>query len=199
MGNESESESVSRPLAIARGRTLKRANALTALLCGGVPAAILALKFPSTPAKFLAGFFVGLLWANAFEYVYHRFLLHTPGNFTSRGHLEHHASVGTPFEAEHVNLGGSPLWVVLLFVLNSAPVIAADLLLRLGAAPGILVGFAVYLILVEEVHWRIHVGGWLPPGLRAARAYHLAHHDRPDSRYNIFLPLFDRIFRHPTG
>jgi hypothetical protein len=148
MGNEN----VSRALAIARGRALKRANALAALLCGGMPAALLGLQFPSTPARWVAGFFVGLLWANAFEYVYHRFLLHMPGNFASRGHLERHATVGTPDEAAHVNLGGSPLWVVLLFVLNGVPVVALDLPLRLGVAPGILAGFSVYLILVEEVH-----------------------------------------------
>jgi Fatty acid hydroxylase superfamily len=188
-----------RATAMARGRALKRANALTAVLCGGVPAAILAVWLPGTPARWLAGFFIGLLWANAFEYVYHRFLLHVPGNFISRGHLEHHASVGAPVEAEHVNLGGSPFWVALLFVVNSAPVVAADVLGGWGVAPGVLAGFVVYLITVEEVHWRIHVGGWLPPGLGAVRAYHLAHHDRPDSHYNIFLPLFDSFFGSARG
>ena len=188
-----------RAKAIARGRALKRANALTALFSGGVPAALLAVRSPGTPAGWLVGLFIGLLWANAFEYVYHRFLLHLPGNFISRGHLEHHASVGTPLEAEHVNLGGSPLWVALLFAVNSAPVIALELLWPWGVAPGVLAGFAVYLIAVEEIHWRIHVGGWLPPGLGAVRAYHLAHHDRPDSRYNIFLPLLDSLFGPARG
>ncbi len=107
--------------------------------------------------------------------------------------------MGVPVEAEHVNPGGSPLWVALLFVVNSAPVIAADVLGGWGVAPGVLAGFVVYLITVEEVHWRVHVGGWLPPGLAAVRAYHLAHHDRPDSRYNIFLPLFDSFFRSARG
>lgn len=188
-----------RAKAMARGRALKRANALTALFSGVVPAALLAVRFPGTPARWLVGLFIGLLWANAFEYVYHRFLLHLPGNFISRGHLEHHASVGTPLEAEHVNLGGSPLWVALLFAVNSAPVIALELLWPCGVTPGVLAGFAVYLIAVEEVHWRIHVGGWLAPGLGAVRAYHLAHHDRPDSRYNIFLPLLDSLFGSARG
>jgi sterol desaturase/sphingolipid hydroxylase (fatty acid hydroxylase superfamily) len=53
------------------------------------------------------------------------------------------------------------------------------------------VGWTVYLIAAEEVHWRIHMDGWLPPGLRFARAYHMSHHDIPNARYNVFLPLFD--------
>lgn len=54
--------------------------------------------------------------------------------------------------------------------------------------------FAAYYLAAEEMHWRIHLGGWLPPGLRALREYHLAHHDRPDARFNVFLPLFDWLF-----
>ena len=180
--------------AIARGRVRKRTNALTAILCGGIPAAILGALFPSRWEVWLAGFLVGLLWANGFEYAYHRFLLHLPKSFLAQRHLLHHATVGTPEEAAHVNLGGSPVWVAWLFVINGVPVVAADLLLGLGVAPGILVGFAVYFLAVEEMHWRIHVGGWLPPGLHFARPYHMAHHDRPDERFSVFLPIFDWLF-----
>ena len=140
----------------------------------------------------------GLLWANLFEYAYHRFLLHLPGTFFAKRHLGHHASVGTLTEAEHVNLGSSPIWVVALFAANGLPVVIADFLLRFGIAPGMLVGFSVYFITVEEIHWRIHVGEWLPPVLGAARAHHLAHHARPDARFNIFLPLWD-ILLGPMG
>jgi hypothetical protein len=42
----------------------------------------------------------------------------------------------------------------------------------------------VYLIVAEEIHWRIHLNGWLPPGLRFARAYHMGHHDFPNTRYS---------------
>jgi len=55
-------------------------------------------------------------------------------------------------------------------------------------------GWSLYLIAVEEIHWRIHLGGWLPPGLHAARQYHLAHHDIADGRFNVFSPLFDYLF-----
>jgi hypothetical protein len=178
-----------------RGLHLKRVNALTAVLCGGLPAAVIGLLNPPEPGTWLIGIAVGLLWANAFEYVYHRFLLHLPGNFLARRHLVHHATVGTATEAEHVNLGGSPLWVALLFVFNSVPVVVVDLVAGFGVAPGVLLGFTIYFLAVEEVHWRIHVGGRLPVGLRFARQHHLAHHTRPDARFNIFLPLFDYIFR----
>ena len=92
-----------------------------------------------------------------------------------------------------MNLGSSPIWVVALFAINGLPVVIADLLFGLGIAPGIFVGFSSYFITVEEVHWRIHLGEWLPPGFRAARAYHLAHHAHPNARFNIFLPLWDTL------
>ncbi len=187
-----------RATAIAQGRAIKRVNALTAVLCGGLPALGLGILFPSGPWRWLAGFVVGLLWATLFEYAYHRFLLHLPGTFFARRHLEHHASVGTVTAAEHVNLGSSPIWVVTLFVINSVPVLIAESLFRLRIAPGILLAFTVYFITVEEVHWRIHLGEWLPQGLLRARAYHLAHHARPDARFNIFLPLWDTLLG-PAG
>jgi hypothetical protein len=180
--------------AVALGRSIKRINALTALLCGGLPAAALALFLSNSPGRWLIGFFVGLLWANAFEYVYHRFLLHLPTSFFGQRHLLHHASVGTPTEAEHVNLGGSPIWVVFLFASNGLPVLLAELLFRFGLAQGIFLGFAAYFIAVEEIHWRIHLGEWLPRFLDGARRHHFAHHDRADQRFNIFLPLFDWLF-----
>jgi hypothetical protein len=151
------------------------------------------MLFATGVPQWLAGFGIGLLWASLFEYAYHRFLLHLPGTFFARRHLEHHASVGTPTEAEHVNFGSSPIWVVALFVINGIPVMAADPLLGWRIAPGMLLAFAFYFITVEEMHWRIHLGEPLPPVLGASRAYHLAHHARPDARFNIFLPLWDAL------
>jgi hypothetical protein len=179
--------------AIARGQAIKRVNAWTAVLSGGVPVVALGILFPTRLPQWVAGFGVGLLWASLFEYAYHRFLLHLPRTFFGRRHLEHHASVGTPTEAEHVNFGSSPIWVVALFAINGVPVVIAGLLFRLGMAPGIFLAFAFYFITVEEVHWRIHLGERLPPVLGASRTYHLAHHARPDGRFNIFLPLWDTL------
>ena len=184
---------------IARGRAVKKVNAMTAGLCGALPAIALGIFEPSSVRNWMVGFIAGLLWANGFEYAYHRFLLHLPRTFFAQRHLEHHASVGTPTEAEHVNFGSSPLWVAAIFVINGVPIAAVDFLLRLHMTPGILPAFAVYFIVVEEIHWRIHLGEWLPPGLRRARAYHLAHHTHPNTRFNIFLPLCDTMLGSATA
>jgi hypothetical protein len=178
-------------IAIQHGRAKKRNNAIAALLCGLFPALLLAHYHPPNWERWLIGLIVGLVWGNGFEYSYHRWLLHRPRSAFSQGHREHHAQIGTPEEAEHVTLGSSPLDIVLMFATNGAVVILVDLLLHLWIAPGIFLAWIVYLISAEEIHWRIHMKGWLPPGLHFARAYHMSHHDIPTSRYNIFLPLFD--------
>jgi hypothetical protein len=183
-----------RLVALAHGSAKKRSNAIAALVMGLAPAVIINWFIPASWERWLVGVVIGLVWANAFEYAYHRWLLHRPGGFLAKGHLMHHITVSTPEEAEHATLGKSPAYVVAMFVTNGTAALAADYLLRLGLTPGIFVGWAFYLVAVEEIHWRFHLGGWLPPSLRRARIYHLAHHDIAGGRYNIFLPLFDSLF-----
>ena len=178
---------------LTRAGCTKRLNALTATLCGILPAVVLAWIRPVRGSVLLLSFLLGLVWANGFEYVYHRSLLHRPKCSLGKGHLLHHATVGTPCEPDHVTFGASPLSVALVFVVNGIPVVLVDIVLRLGIAAGILIAFSIYFIALEEMHWRIHLGGWLPPGLRTAREYHLAHHNTPDARFNVFLPLFDLL------
>jgi hypothetical protein len=180
-------------LPLQHGRTKKRKNAIVALLSGALPGLILTFCFPFHWTRWLLGLIIGLVWANGFEYAYHRWLLHRPRSSLGKGHLQHHAHVGTPDEAEHVSLGKSPAHIAILFASNGSVVLVVDLLLGLKIAPGIFIGWAVYLITAEEIHWRIHMDGWLPPGLRFTRAYHMAHHDIPNTRYNVFLPLFDLL------
>ena len=175
-------------------RAKKRSNALAAIACGAVPATVLALYFPTSPIHWLIGVALGLLWGNAFEYVYHRWLLHRPRSLLARGHLEHHRTAGNSDQAEHITFGRSPLNVLALFVGNGLLLLALELLLHPHIAPGVLLGWASYMIVLEEIHWRIHMDGWLPPSLHFARAYHLSHHDVPNTRYNVFLPLFDFAF-----
>lgn len=181
-------------VASARARSIKRKNALTAILCGSLPALLLSLYVPSRPGRWVIGLAIGLVWANAFEYFYHRYLLHWTKTSFGQGHLLHHSTVGTPQEAEHVTFGESPRYVALLFVINGLPVLAFESLGRVGIGAGILLGFTCYFVLVEEIHWRIHLGGWLPWGLCAARDYHIAHHDIPDGCFNVYLPLCDVLF-----
>ena len=182
-------------IALRHGLIKKHKNAAVAALCGGLPALLLSTLVPFRGWRCLLGLAVGLLWGNWFEYAYHRWLLHRPRSLLGKGHLEHHANVGTEEEAEHVALGKSPLYVFLLFALNAAILLPIDLLLHLAMSAGVFLGWAIYLITTEEIHWRVHMNGWLPPGLRAARLYHMRHHDIPNSRYNVFLPLFDWLFR----
>lgn len=177
-------------LPLRHGRNKKRNNAIVAGLSGALPGVILTFYFPFSWERWLLGLIAGLVWGNAFEYAYHRWLLHRPRSSLARGHLEHHAKVGTPEEPEHTSLGKSPWHIAGLFASNGIIVIAIDLLLGLGITPGIFVGWTVYLITAEE----IHMNGWLPRGLRFARAYHMSHHDIPNTRYNVFLPLFDLLF-----
>ncbi len=187
------------PESVARNRKTKQLNAWTALLSGGLWALALGMVSPTTPQKLALGFLAGLVWANAFEYVYHRFILHLAGSSFARRHLVHHRATGTPEEAEHVTFGETPLWIVLLFVVNGLPVTAVEWLLGLGIASGMLLAFAAYFVAVEEIHWRIHLGERLPGFLEPARAYHLAHHDTPVGRYNVFFPLFDWLLGTAHG
>jgi len=183
-----------RTLALALGRAKKRNNAIAAVLSGVFPGLILGVCFSIGWQRWLIGLAIGLLWGNAFEYAYHRWLLHWPQSSFGKGHLLHHRTLGSPEEPEHVTFGDSPLRVTALFWSNGIPLVIVDRWLGLGVSPGIMTAWTFYLIAVEEIHWRIHLGGWLPPGLNAAREYHLAHHDISDGRFNVFFPLFDYLF-----
>ncbi len=180
-----------REIACECGRAKKRKNAIVALLSGALPGVAVGLYFLVSWERWLIGFVIGLIWGNAFEYSYHRWMLHRKKSSFAKGHLQHHSTIGAPDEAEHVTLGRSPGHIALLFVSNGIVVMVVDLLLGLRLMPGIFVGWSVYLISAEEIHWRIHMEGWLPWGLGFARAYHMSHHDTPNIRYNVFLPLFD--------
>jgi hypothetical protein len=189
-----------RDQAIRHGQAKKRNNALAALLCGTIPAALLGVHASLTWERWIVGLTVGLIWGNAFEYAYHRWLLHRPRTSFGTAHHEHHANIGTPEEAEHVALITSPLNIVLLFLINGLPAYLISVVFGLdGVLSGVFVGWTAYLILCEEVHWRIHLNAWLPPRLHFARAYHMSHHDIPNSRYNVFLPLFDLVFHSSSS
>jgi Fatty acid hydroxylase superfamily len=183
-------------IAVRHGYGKKRNNAIAAVLCGTLPAVALSFHFSSLAwEEWLIGLILGLIWGNAFEYVYHRWLLHKSSSPLGAGHRAHHSQIGTPEQAEYVALISSPLNVVVVFVINGVPAFLLTSQIRLwGILSGVFIGWAVYLILTEEIHWRIHMNGRLPRGLRFARAYHMSHHARPNSRYNVFLPLFDFLF-----
>ena len=184
---------------ITRAHHVKRRNAITAFLSGSILAAVVLelVHFDSReldPLRLVLGFLAGVLYANGFEYFLHRFLLHWGEGFLVQRHGLHHDSAGAPEEPRYVNFATSPWVVVLVFVLNALPVFALEFFLRTGFAVGIFAGFTLYFIAYEEIHWRFHLGGWLPGWLRAARGHHMLHHGGFEGRYNVFLPIFDWIF-----
>ena len=189
----------SRSAEIARAHHVKRRNAVTAFLMGSILAIVL-LKLVHfgprelDPLRLVAGFVAGVFYANGFEYVLHRFFLHWGEGFLVHRHGLHHDSAGAPEEPRYVNFATSPWVVVLVFVLNALPVFAMEFFLRTGFAVGIFAGFTLYFIAYEEIHWRFHLGGWLPAWLRTARSHHMLHHGGFEGRYNVFLPIFDWIF-----
>jgi hypothetical protein len=189
---------------IVRSRAIKRRNALTALATGGLLVVYAGRTYgfgQSHGAGILLGLLAGLLYANLFEYVLHRFPLHWGSGFLAGRHALHHDSEGTPQEARYVNFATSPWVVVLLFVSNALPVLGMERIFHFGLAPGMLAAFTAYYILYEEIHWRMHLGGWLPKWMRGARHHHMLHHGGFEGRYNVFLPLCDWVFqrRHWKG
>lgn len=182
--------------AIQRGLTKKRRNAIAAVLCGTLPAVLLSFyRFVDWESWFF-GVLLGVIWGNAFEYAYHRWFLHQSGSPLSSGHREHHAQIGMPDAPEHTALASSPQNVLLLFVVNGVPALLICFATGLwGILPGVFIGWMIYLISTEEIHWRIHMDRPLPAILQFARKYHLSHHDVPNSRYNVFLPLCDVVLR----
>ena len=64
-----------------------------------LPGIAIGIFQPIGVGKWLIGFITGFMWANAFEYVYHRFLLHLPKTFFAQHHRQHYVSVGTPTES----------------------------------------------------------------------------------------------------
>jgi hypothetical protein len=153
-----------------------------------IPAVLLAAKFPVSPIKFTLWFLIGLVWANWFEYVYHRWADHMSGTSFERKHRVHHAQ---PSNGKHINLGENGLTTLMMFVINGGPVVTLDLWLHGGFSSPFLIACVIYVLLIEEIHWRSHMGGWLPASLKA---YHLDHHKHPLGRFNICFPLFDWIF-----
>ena len=182
---------------IARAVRIKRNNAITAVIAGTALAGFLAKASSSvqTYGTFVIGLLAGLLYANIFEYVLHRFFLHWGEGFLVKRHALHHDSAGAVDEARYVNFATSPWIVVLVIVLNAPAAIVVEKLVHASVAPGMLVGFTLYYIAYEEIHWRIHFGGWLPRWLRFARRHHMLHHADFKGYYNVFLPICDWLFQ----
>jgi hypothetical protein len=177
----------------AQGFRTKRNNLIAASL-SGLTLLVISLKFFAhsvSASGFLIGMVVGLVYANGFEYCLHRFLLHAGRGIFSQQHMVHHATLQSPEVARYVNFSSNPWGVVALFLANAIPFLAAQWIFHSGWLAGVYPSFALYYMAFEEIHWRSHMGGWLPDWLRPAAKHHLLHHAHATERFNVFLPFFD--------
>lgn len=174
--------------AVAIGRRMLRHNLLAALATGAVLLATGLFGWE----RWLLGLLIGALYSNAFEYAYHRFVLHWGKGRFAENHQVHHESFGRPDEPLHVNFGDSPRNVALLILVNSLPFALLEWL-GAGIGAGVVIGFTAYYMSYEVVHWRIHLGR-LPRWLEWMRTYHFGHHKGVPGRYNVFLPICDKLF-----
>lgn len=164
------------------GKKIKRQMMATVLWCM-LPGLLCSTKLSA--AVWIVGLLLSFLYANIFEFFFHRWY-HNPQSPRFKAHAEHHVTQFKENEPEHVTpFGGSPLGIMCLFGANIAP----WLFTRLW--PTVLVGFGCYIFLTEEIHWRAHLGGWIP---EAFRRHHLGHHESPPKSFNVWLPLGDWLF-----
>ena len=103
--------------------------------------------------------------------------------------------MNSPEAARYVNFSSNPWGVVALFARTSIPFFFLQWVFRSGWAAGVFASFAIYYMAFEEIHWRTHMGGWLPKWLRPAARHHLLHHAHDTDRFNVFLPSFDWLLQ----
>ena len=182
----------------ALGLRIKRNNLLAASLSGLV-LCLSSLKLSSPHgAGILFGAVVGFFYANGFEYCLHRFVLHRERGIFAQQHMVHHATLHSPEAARYVNFSSNPWGVVALFAGNAAPWLFLQWAFGAAWIAGVFPSFALYYMAFEEIHWRTHMGGWLPSWVRPAAKHHLLHHAHHDTRFNVFLPLFDWLLLFST-
>ena len=182
-----------------QGLRIKRNNLLAALLSGAILAGISLHFFPFSISGILAGFLLGFFYANGFEYCLHRFILHAGRGIFGQQHMVHHTTLNSPDAARYVNFSSNPSGVVALFAVNAAPFVFLQWIIPNGWTAGVFASFTLYYIAFEEIHWRTHMGGWLPKWLRPAARHHMLHHANDTGRYNVFLPMFDWIVTGNSG
>jgi Fatty acid hydroxylase superfamily len=174
-----------------QGLRIKRNNLLAALLSGSVLVWISLRYFPFSIVGILGGFVLGFFYANAFEYCLHRFVLHAGRGVFCQQHMVHHTTLNSPEAARYVNFSSNPLGVIALFFANGVPFLFLQWIFHNGWTAGVFASFTIYYIAFEEIHWRSHMGGWLPKWLRPAARHHLLHHAHDTGRFNVFLPIVD--------
>lgn len=145
-----------------------------------------------------------LAYTNLFEYVWHRWPMHSPwGAALYRRHKWHHPATWRPGREDDFRLALTP---PVLAVLAAHALGAAGIRKRWPSFPAktVLGTMTAYLGLMDYVHKWQHAGGRTKNRiLRAIRRHHMAHHafdnqkgrgfDR-SAKFNIWLPLGDWLF-----
>ena len=175
----------------ACGLRIKRRNLAAAALSGATLVWISLRFFPHSVPAILCGLVFGFFYANGFEYCLHRFVLHSGRGLFFEQHMVHHTTLAEPEAPRYVNFSRNPLGVVALFFANGVPFLLAQWIFHNTWTAGVFASFAIYYIAFEEIHWRTHMGGWLPRWLRFAARHHMLHHAHDSGSYNVFLPIFD--------
>jgi len=181
------------------GLRIKRNNLIAAFL-SGLMLVLISVKI-AAPSRigFLCGLLAGFVYANGFEYCLHRFLLHCGRGVFSEQHMVHHTTLKSPEAARYVNFSSNPWGVVALFCANALPFLVIEWVFKNGWVAGAFVSFTLYYNAFEEIHWRTHMGGWLPAWLAPAARHHLRHHADNAGHFNVFLPMFDWVVSHASS
>ncbi len=181
----------------AQGLSIKRRNLLAAALSGALLVWISLRFFPHSILGILGGLVLGFFYANGFEYVLHRFILHSGRGMFCEQHMVHHTTLHAPEAPRYVNFSRNPLGVVALFTANGLPFLVAQWIFHNEWTAGVFASFSLYYMAFEEIHWRTHMGGWVPKWLRPAARHHLLHHAHDGGQFNVFLPIFDWLDGSP--
>jgi hypothetical protein len=118
-----------REIASEHGRAKKRNNAIVALLSGVLPGVVLSFYLPFSWERWLIGLVIGLVWGNAFEYAYHRWMLHPRRSSFAKGTCSIPALWTLPRRRSTRRPAGRPFHIALWFARNGVFVIVLDLLL----------------------------------------------------------------------
>jgi hypothetical protein len=155
-----------------------------------------------------AGFVLGLLYANPFEYGFHRWVLHRRSGLLRHPYQMHALLHHRVFQGDatyHVQHEGDrdlilfEWWQGLLMLAARAPAVWG--LQAISGVPvfwGGMTALAVYYALYEYLHWCMHnpAGRWVEhrSAFRVLDAHHRLHHRLWRVNFNVVLPIADMVF-----
>lgn len=166
----------------------------------GLVLLLVSLQAGDRVAVWLIEIIFGFLYFLFFEYLHHRFVLHSSHDYFGTSHAQHHRT----FRGEHVQVDvanseeiNEPSHIFPLAFLSHWAVI--DILF--ASVPGLFMATLCALYVWYEIgHWACHVKGNIVdefllnlPYIRDVRqrqiAHHIDHHTHPKFNYNFTWPF----------